>query len=162
MAQFLEHCDADKEKLESIGRSLAAFGGLEGIPKLGNCAERIAAYAKALHYREMEFISINFRERNGARESVQEKKKEIAESLIQIFKKLGLQEAAEGVLQFAKNNEIDVSAHWYEKLNQWEEAKNLYQDDLSSENQLGYMRCLEVTGRFKNIKEICKSIFRKF
>ena len=29
LAQFLEHCDADKEKLESIGRSLAAFGGLE-------------------------------------------------------------------------------------------------------------------------------------
>ena len=153
LAQFIEHCDAEKESLSSFGASLSAFGGVDGIEKLGNCAERIAAYAKALHYREMEFLYQNTKPIGD-----HIKKTTIAESLIQIFKKLGVQEAAEGVLEYAKNNEIMVSAQWYEKLNQWDEAKALYRGDddnssLTSQNQLGYMRCLEALGEWDNLAE---------
>jgi hypothetical protein len=73
--------------------------------------------------------------------------------LIQIFKKLQVQEAAEGVLEYAKHNDINVSAQWYEKLNRWDEAKNLYRgsDESSCSNQLGYMRCLEALGEWEQL-----------
>ena len=121
LAQFIERCDGNQESLSSFGASLAAFGGVDGIGKLGKSAEHIEAYAKALHYREMEFL---YQTRKPSIDHP--KRTKIAERLIQIFKKLGVQEAAEGVLEYAKNNNIAVSAQWYEKLNRWEEAKQKY------------------------------------
>ena len=92
LANFIEHCDVDKEKLETQGESLNAFGGWDGIKSLGDCAEKISAYQKAIHYREMEF-----------QKSQNENKTRIAESLISNYSKLNVQEAAEGVLYYAQD-----------------------------------------------------------
>jgi len=151
LAHFLELSDIDKERLDQPGGSLKAFGGLNGIGKLADCAERTDAYAKALHYREMEFL-YKISEKDN-----REKERKIAESLIKSFQKLGEQEAAEGVLEFAKSNDITVNAEWFEKLNRWEEAKKRYADGNDNPyDQLGYMRCLEALGEWD---ELCAKVY---
>jgi serine/threonine-protein kinase mTOR len=151
LAHFLELSDIDKERLDQPGGSLKAFGGLNGIGKLADCAERTDAYAKALHYREMEFLYKTSEKDN------KEKERKIAESLIKSFQKLGEQEAAEGVLEFAKSNDISVNAEWFEKLNRWEEAKKRYADGNDNPyDQLGYMRCLEALGEWD---ELCSKTY---
>ena len=163
LANFIEHCEADKEKLNTFGESLRAFGGADGIKALGDCAERIAAYPKALHYREMEFLRCQIQPN-----STIENKREIAESLINIYSKLDVHEAAEGVLDYATANDINVSAKWYEKLQHWEDAKERYQIENADsgidydtnpdacatrdENKLGYMRCLKALGEWEELQ----------
>ena len=82
LANFIEHCDADKESLSSFGASLQAFGGADGIQALGDCAEKVSAYAKALHYREMEFLGCLITPHDETMN-----KTRIAENLINIYSK---------------------------------------------------------------------------
>ena len=110
------------------------------VRTLGAIAERCRAYAKALHYKELEFTSM-------PNESV--------EAIIAINNQLQLPEAALGVLTHLRNNklEVNVKESWYEKLGQWEfaleahkkradeldaraagEAELLYQRELFSRN----------------------------
>ena len=79
------------------------------VRTLGAIAERCRAYAKALHYKELEFTSM-------PNESV--------EAIIAINNQLHLPEAALGVLTHLRNNklEVNVKESWYEKLGQWEFA----------------------------------------
>ena len=110
------------------------------VRTLGAIAERCRAYAKALHYKELEFTSMP---------------NECVEAIIAINNQLQLPEAALGVLTHLRNKklEVNVKESWYEKLGQWEfaleahkkkadeldaraarEAELLYQRELSSRN----------------------------
>ncbi|CAH1757738.1 9252_t:CDS:10 [Entrophospora sp. SA101] len=122
LAEFMEHYD----KALPID-----------IKTLGNHAESCHAYAKALHYKEMEFMS--------------DSSTETIEKLIQINNQLQLPDAAIGILKLAQEmpnvQDFQKKENWYEKLNRWEDAFDAYKKR-SEENPndfeatLGVMKCM--------------------
>jgi FKBP12-rapamycin complex-associated protein len=83
------------------------------IRKLGELAEKCHAYAKALHYREVEFHSYPA---------------ETIEALISINNHLQQPEAAQGILAFARQHyHIELKESWYEKLQRWSDARAAYE-----------------------------------
>nr|CAB3264065.1 serine/threonine-protein kinase mTOR-like [Phallusia mammillata] len=151
LAEFMEHTD----------KGPLPMGDDNGIALLGETASRCRAYAKALHYKELEF------HKNPT--------DQVIGDLININSKLGQPEAANGVLQYHINNiqlpnpQHNINVEWYERLHKWEEAKQAYhyklrvplvgkegQNDKSREeqlieNKLGYMRCLDALGEWDSL-----------
>eukprot|EP01035_Chromulina_nebulosa_P017836 gene17836-23448_t len=83
-------------------------------------------YAKCLRYREIEFYSKNLSP------SI-----ECIEDLIVVSNELGLRDRAMGVLQNVISDYsqlIDIQPVWLEKLNLWEEAKEIYQTHITNWN----------------------------
>lgn len=84
-----------------------------------------------MHYKEEEF-------QRGA-------SSQVVEALISINNKLQQKEAAEGLLQYVMQREMQVQIRWYEKLHNWEKALKLYKEKLDIEKRdeeacLGMMR----------------------
>ena len=103
------------------------------------------AFAKALHYKELEFWT--------------ESSPSIIESLININTKLQLHDAAFGTLNLARDQQ-DVFRHeeWYEKLGKWQDALTAYErkineNDVSPEVLIGRMRCLHALGEWDQLSE---------
>lgn len=115
---------------------------------MGGLAEKCAAYAKALHYKEVEFQSFPAT---------------TCEALISINNQLDLPEAAVGILvcgpyqQFYRgltslcqlyargNHDIELKESWYEKLQRWDQAMEVYdkkqkEQPLNLEIAMGRMR----------------------
>ena len=112
---------------------------------LGEYAMRFHAYAKALHYKELEFFT--------------ETSPSIIESLISINSKLQQHDAAWGTLLIARE-QYDVSKHeeWYERLGRWQEALQTYErraleDPDSPEVTLGRMKCLHALGEWDQLMQ---------
>ena len=86
------------------------------IRTLGDLAERCHAFAKALHYKELEVESL--RDPSSA-----------IEALIGINNKLQQYDAAHGVLKMAERegSGVEIKESWYEKLQRWEEALEAYE-----------------------------------
>src|SRR5690606_34615590 len=103
------------------------------VRTLGEHAENCHAYAKALHYKELEF-------KTSPTSTI--------EALISINNQLQQPEAALGILIYAqKSFNMDLKESWYEKLHRWREALQAYErrsteDSLSLDVTLGKMRCL--------------------
>ena len=120
------------------------------IKTLGEYAAKCHAYAKALHYKEMEFYS--------------SPTPVTIEALISINNQLQQPEAAAGVLVYAQhmdNLEITVHESWYEKLQQWDKALELYErkrlEDPDNINlTLGTMRCLNALGDWEELHNLCQ------
>lgn len=113
--------------------------------KLGVMAEKCHAYAKALYYKEIEF-----KHKPDNLNTI--------ESLISINNKLGLPQAANGILQVAQHkNQIQLRDSWFEKLGRWEEALEAYtkRAALDHEGLLGRMRCLNALGEWETILIEC-------
>lgn len=143
LAEFMEHCDKDPILID---------------PKLlGTRAMACRAYAKALRYKEEEFMI--------------HKDSQVFESLILINNKLQQKEAAEGLLTIYRNSvghenpflkdELKVQGRWYEKLHNWNQAllyyqRNLKQESADMESRLGYMRCLEALGEWSELSNVAK------
>ncbi|CAG8528851.1 8861_t:CDS:10, partial [Acaulospora morrowiae] len=133
LAEFMEHYD----------KSLPIE-----IRTLGNHAEICHAYAKALHYKELEFMT--------------EATTETIEKLIQINNQLQLPDAAIGILTHAQQTpglHLQLKENWYEKLTRWEDAlvayeKRLKNDPNDFEATLGVMRCLHSLGDFDNLSDL--------
>ncbi|KNC75231.1 hypothetical protein SARC_12241, partial [Sphaeroforma arctica JP610] len=87
LAECMEH---DDKRLAADHTTLAEYAA--------NCH----AYAKALHYREMQFHQDS-------------KNPEVIEKLIAILNQLKQPEAAAGILTYAKKNDTQMSIqeHWY-------------------------------------------------
>ncbi|EGN96671.1 hypothetical protein SERLA73DRAFT_170096 [Serpula lacrymans var. lacrymans S7.3] len=105
---------------------------------LGEYAMKFHAYAKALHYKELEFFT--------------ETSPNIIEALIGINTKLQQHDAAWGTLIIARE-QYDVSKHeeWYERLGRWQEALAAYEkkaeeDPDAPDVQIGRMKCLHAMG----------------
>lgn len=113
------------------------------IHMLGVYASRCHAYAKALHYKELEFIS--------------EPSTSTIEALISINNQLQQPDAAVGILKYAQqHHDLELKESWYEKLQRWEDALAAYdrkqQEDPSSfEITLGRMRCLHALGEWETL-----------
>jgi FKBP12-rapamycin complex-associated protein len=107
---------------------------------LGEYAIKYHAYAKALHYKELEFFS--------------ESSPAIIESLISINTRLQQHDAAWGTLSIARE-QFDVSKHeeWYERLGRWQDALVVYdrkveEDPDAFDAVLGRMKCLHALGEW--------------
>lgn len=101
LAEFMEHCDKGPLPLSPV--------------LLGEQAIKCRAFAKALHYKEDDF---------HRKPTVP-----VLEALISVNNKLGQKEAAAGLLQWGNKNlqgELKGKEHWYEKLNDWEKALEVY------------------------------------
>ncbi|TRX94249.1 hypothetical protein FHL15_004716 [Xylaria flabelliformis] len=106
---------------------------------LGREAARCHAYAKALHYKELEFL--------------QDQSGPAVEALIVINNQLQQYDAAIGILRKAQlyKDGIQLRETWFEKLERWEEALNFYnkrEKDIPADQPvpidvvMGKMRCL--------------------
>lgn len=117
------------------------------IPTLGEYAQRCHAYAKALHYKELEFI--------------QEPSTATIESLISINNQLHQTDAAIGILKHAQqHHDLQLKETWYEKLQRWEDALNAYNqreaagDTSTIEVTMGKMRSLHALGEWDQLSEL--------
>uniref|UniRef100_UPI00358FB62C serine/threonine-protein kinase mTOR-like n=1 Tax=Myxine glutinosa TaxID=7769 RepID=UPI00358FB62C len=139
LAEFMEHSDKGPLPLQDDN----------GVVLLGQRAARCRAYAKALHYKELEFQK--------------RPTPAILESLISINNKLQQPEAAAGVLEYAMKHhegELEIQGTWYEKLHDWDDALAAYERKMEvarddPELMLGRMRCLEALGEWGQLHQIC-------
>ena len=125
LAEFMEHDD----KALSID-----------IRTLGMYAAKCHAFAKALHYKELEFLE------DTTSHSV--------EALISINNQLQQSDAAIGILRKAQAyQDVILKETWFEKLQRWEEALHAYQRREQEGSQsldvtMGKMRCLHALGEW--------------
>ncbi|KAI0032654.1 atypical/PIKK/FRAP protein kinase [Vararia minispora EC-137] len=108
---------------------------------LGEYALKYHAYAKALHYKELEFFS--------------ESSPAIIEALININTRLQQHDAAWGTLSIAREQFGDQKhEEWYERLGRWQDALAVYErkleeDPYAFEAILGRMKCLHALGEWE-------------
>ena len=113
------------------------------IRTLGLYAAKCHAYAKALHYKELEFIS--------------EPLTNTIEALISINNQLQQPDSAIGILTYAQqNHDVELKESWYEKLQRWDDGLAAYErkqleDPCSFEAILGRMRCLHNLGEWERL-----------
>ena len=111
------------------------------ISQLSALATKCHAYAKALHYKELESASA-------------EEPHLCTESLISINNKLGQPGAAKGILVHAREQAMQQGRHicmevsWFEKLGQWDDALKLYAEKLKRDIQAGVPRLRSGAVRF--------------
>ncbi|GMF39009.1 unnamed protein product [Phytophthora fragariaefolia] len=145
LAEFMEH---DVEALPI------------DIRELGELAQKCHAYAKALHYKELEFHT---------------SPSTCIEALISINNQLGQPEAAVGILKYAQAHHsrvIQVKETWFEKLQDWRAALALYDRRLQYARQhdgdnkgvdielcIGKMRCLEALGKWEELGALAAQVW---
>lgn len=118
------------------------------IRTLGMYAAKCHAFAKALHYKELEFE--------------EEKTPSTVEALIYINNQLQQSDAAVGILRNAqKYRDFELKETWFEKLERWDEAYQAYQrrekeDSQSFEITMGKMRCLHALGEWDLLSNLAE------
>lgn len=128
------------------------------IRLLGALAEKCRAFAKALHYKEMEFEGAlsNMKDANPVA---------VVEALIHINNQLHQHEAAVGILTYAQQHlGVQLKESWYEKLQRWDDALRAYNAKASQASSphlgldatLGRMRCLAALARWEELNNLCK------
>ncbi|CAM9871457.1 unnamed protein product, partial [Choristocarpus tenellus] len=114
-------------------------------------AQECHAYAKALYYKELEYLQSNGD--TGV------------ESLISINKKLGQSEAANGILTAAEKRNLRhgktfvAQENWLAKLGRWQARWYWEQHERDQNNVtavLGCMKCLDALGRWSELVELCQ------
>lgn len=110
---------------------------------LGEYALKSRAYAKALHYKELEYFA--------------EVTPAVIEALIHINTSLQQHDAAWGTLVVA-DKQYDVSRHeeWYERLGKWQEALSTYERKAQEDPEdpdvlLGRIKCLHALGEWDRL-----------
>lgn len=131
------------------------------IRLLGALAEKCRAFAKALHYKEMEF--------EGARSNRMDANPiAVVEALIHINNQLHQHEAAVGILTYAQQHlGVQLKESWYEKLQRWDDALKAYTAKASQTSNphlvldatLGRMRCLAALARWEELNNLCKDFW---
>lgn len=118
------------------------------ISTLGMYAKKCHAYAKALHYKEIEAFT--------------EPTPDTLDSLILINQHLQQPDSAQGVLTMAQQRfGMEIREQWFEELERWEDALNSYtrkleEDPKSIESILGGMRCLHALGEWDSLAEMAQ------
>ncbi|KAI5778883.1 armadillo-type protein [Geopyxis carbonaria] len=136
LAEFMEH---DDKALPIDIRTLGVY------------AAKCHAYAKALHYKELEFL--------------QEPQPSTIEALISINNLLQQSDAAIGILRRAQvYSDVPLRESWFEKLQRWEEALKAYQEkeinEPSIEITMGKMRCLHALGEWDHLSSLAQDKWR--
>ena len=113
---------------------------------LGEYALNYLAYAKALHYKEIEFFA--------------EASVPVIESLIGINTRLQQHDAAWGTLLTAREQyDVKKQEEWYERLGMWPEALAVYDRKSEFEPndlgiQMGRMKCLHALGEWEHLAAV--------
>ncbi|KAL3814338.1 hypothetical protein ACJIZ3_015606 [Penstemon smallii] len=128
------------------------------IRLLGALSEKCRVFAKALHYKEMEF--------EGARPNrMDDNPVAVVEALIHINNQLHQHEAAVGILTYAQQHlGVQLKESWYEKLQRWDDALKAYTVKASQTSSphlvldatLGRMRSLAALARWEELNNLCK------
>jgi FKBP12-rapamycin complex-associated protein len=123
------------------------------IRVLGREAGRCHAWAKALHYKELEFC--------------QDQTSGAVEALIQINNQLQQYDAAIGILRKAQlyKDGIQLRETWFEKLERWEEALEFYkkrEQEFPDQAEtfdivMGKMRCLHALGEWDSLAALARN-----
>ncbi|EPX74347.1 phosphatidylinositol kinase Tor2 [Schizosaccharomyces octosporus yFS286] len=138
LAEFMEH---DDKPLPIDIRTLGAY------------AAKCHAFAKALHYKELEFIE---------EELVTKPSIDTIEALISINNQLQQPDAAIGILKHAQQNDkMNLKETWYEKLQRWEDALAAYEKREASgtgnfEITMGKLRCLHALGEWDRLSQLAQ------
>ncbi|KAM7482395.1 hypothetical protein LguiB_006978 [Lonicera macranthoides] len=128
------------------------------IRLLGALADKCRAFAKALHYKEMEFEGAISKKMDANPVAV-------VELLIHINSQLHQHEAAVGILTYAQQHlDVQLKESWYEKLQRWDDALKAYNakalqassPHLVLDATLGRMRCLAALARWEELSNLCK------
>ena len=119
----------------------------------GQQAAVFHAYAKALHYKEMEFFV--------------DASVPVVEDLISINQKLQQSDAAWGTLEYAQTNMgMTHDVLWYEKLGRWEEALQVWNERAENpglsaaqepEIAVGKMQCLHALGEWEELSDFVQA-----
>lgn len=131
LAEFMEHDD----KVLPIP-----------ISTLGAYAQKCRAYAKALHYKELECIS--------------EPTVDTIEDLIRINNHLQQPDVAVGILTHAQRaHDLELREEWYVELERWEDALAAFERKHEEEPEnfdftLGRMRCLHALGDWESLSQL--------
>ena len=122
------------------------------VRTLGLHAAKCHAFAKALHYKELEFNA--------------EQNTSAVEALISINNQLQQTDAAFGILRKAQGySDVELKETWFEKLQRWEEALSAYQareeaeggpQNASFDIVMGKMRCLHALGEWDTLSSIAQ------
>ena len=118
------------------------------VRKLGMCAGKCHAFAKALHYKELEFNA--------------DQNPNAIEALISINNQLQQSDAAYGILRKAQSyQETYIKETWFEKLDRWEDALASYQRREEEESNnlevtIGKMRCLHALGEWDVLSSLAE------
>ncbi|KAH3038047.1 hypothetical protein KXW01_003998 [Aspergillus fumigatus] len=118
------------------------------IRTLGKYSAKCHAFAKALHYKELEFE--------------QDQNSGAVEALITINNQLQQSDAAIGILRKAQAyRDVELKETWFEKLQRWEEALAAYKrrekiDPDSFGVTMGKMRCLHALGEWKVLSDLAQ------
>jgi FKBP12-rapamycin complex-associated protein len=117
---------------------------------LGELAFDFQAYAKALHYKELEYFA--------------DPSSTVVESLLNINTKLQQHDAAFGTLKLATkaaSGAVDITRHeeWLERLGRWQEALNGYARRAEANPDavdvaIGRMRCLHALGEWEPLARL--------
>lgn len=133
LAEFMEH---DDKALHIDIRTLGKYAG------------KCHAFAKALHYKELEFE--------------QDQNSGAVEALISINNHLQQSDAAIGILRKAQAyRDVELKETWFVKLQRWEEALAAYKrreqiDPDSFDVTMGKMRCLHALGEWKMLSDLAQ------
>ncbi|PWA90617.1 target of rapamycin [Artemisia annua] len=128
------------------------------IRLLGALAEKCRAFAKALHYKEMEFEGALSKKMDANPVAV-------VEALIHINNQLHQHEAAVGILTYAQQRlDVQLKESWYEKLQRWDDALKAYtaksaqasSQHLVLDATLGRMRSLAALARWEELNNLCR------
>ncbi|XP_020217117.1 serine/threonine-protein kinase TOR [Cajanus cajan] len=131
------------------------------IRLLGALAEKCRAFAKALHYKEMEFEGAHSKKMDANPVAV-------VEALIHINNQLHQHEAAVGILTYAQQHlDFQLKESWYEKLQRWDDALKAYTAKASQATSphlvldatLGRMRCLAALAQWDELNILCKEFW---
>ncbi|CAB40167.2 TORC1 serine/threonine protein kinase Tor2 [Schizosaccharomyces pombe] len=138
LAEFMEH---DDKPLPIDIRTLGAY------------AAKCHAFAKALHYKELEFIE---------EELVTKPSVDTIEALISINNQLQQPDAAIGILKHAQQHDkMNLKETWYEKLQRWEDALSAYEKREAAgagnfEITMGKLRCLHALGEWDRLSQLAQ------
>ncbi|GLD98608.1 hypothetical protein PINS_up007325 [Pythium insidiosum] len=139
LAEFMEHGD----------QSLPI-----DIRLLGSLAEKCHSFAKALHYKELEFNT------HPTADGIQ--------ALITINSKLNQPEAARGILKYSLSRlpGVEVKASWHEKILRWDDALSTHDQVLASDPNnveaiFGKMRCLYAIGEWRRLNDHVQDTWSK-
>jgi FKBP12-rapamycin complex-associated protein len=139
LAEFMEH---DNQSLPI------------DIRLLGSLAEKCHSFAKALHYKELEFNT------NPTANGIQ--------ALISINSKLNQPEAARGILKYAQDHlrGVEVQASWHEKLFRWDDDLKIYDKELEEDANnveaiFGKIRCLYAIGEWRRLNDHVQDTWEK-
>ena len=135
LAEFMEH---DDKALPIDVRTLGMYAG------------KCHAFAKALHYKELEFNA--------------EQNANAVEALISINNQLQQTDAAFGILKKAQGyNDVELKETWFEKLQRWDDALEAYRRREAEEGDrtgfdviMGKMRCLHALGEWDTLSSIAQ------